>query len=271
MGGSLSMGKSSSSGRSSASGRSFVDPTQAGYLADLYGRGAGLTASQMGEVGPWAQGAASDLYGYGRSLLPGSFGSPGAAQARAALMGRGITAPRIALQEAADLDPYLAQVGGDIVRQLQRQLGGAGGIGTGFGVAGTAGGGREQVERGLAQEAALNAFASQSAAMRLADLEQRRQLAGQQALLEQGATSQDLERLQAAGRLGLGETEAELAGRGLGLQSLSPLLNLGLTGYGAAWSPLLAYREVLGPAVTLEERSQTSRDRSSGWNFGLGS
>ena len=270
MGGSLGLGKNQSRGSSTATGRSFVDPAQAGYLADLYGRGAGLTAAQMAQVGPWAQGAASDLYGYGRALLPGQFGSPGAAAARAGLMGRGVTAPRIALQEAADLDPYLQAVGGDIVRQLQRQLGGAGGIGTGYGVAGTAGGGREQVERGLAQEAALNAFAQQSAAMRLADLEQRRGLAGQQALLEQGATAQDLQRLQMAGQLGLGESQADLAGRALGLQSLAPLMNLGLSGYSAAWAPLMAYRDILGPAVTLEERQAQERQSSSGWNFALG-
>lgn len=80
---------------------------------------------------------------------------------------------------SSQIEPVIGTLGEDINRQLQRMLGGAGGVNTQSALAGGLGGGRNQVERGLAQEGALQEFGRQAGQLRLSDYQQRQQLQGQ--------------------------------------------------------------------------------------------
>lgn len=111
------------------------------------------------------------------------------------------------------IEPVIGTLGEDINRQLQRMLGGAGGVNTASALGGTLGGGRNQVSTGLAQEAALQQFGQQAGQLRLADYQQRQQLA-QQALGQAGGLYG-----QGVGqRLGAMGVAGDLQGQALGSQ-----------------------------------------------------
>lgn len=224
--------------------KSFVDPSQDKYLQEIYGQASGLNRDAMGRADQFGRTEGADLYAGGRANLPGQGGSQGARDAAGRLAsGVGITDPGM-------LDPYLSAVGNDITEQLMRQLGGAGGIGTGFGVGGTAGGGRESVERGIAQGDAARTFATVAGKARMDDLAQRRQL---------GLDSQI-----AAGGMSLGEGRLGLD-QSMGYQqALNPLMNLGLGGINAGYSSLLNYKNVLGAPTVLDQMQQRGRSQNEG-------
>jgi hypothetical protein len=138
------------------------------------------------------------------------------------------------------LGQQIGQLGEDINRQLQRQISGAGGIGSGAIGAGQGPlGGRAQVAQGIAQQGALDAFSRGATSLRGQDI--GRQLGAAQALggLEQGGIQQQLQagaqlgqfgvqglgalgqqqQIQQGGQqLGLGAQQIGLGAQGLGLQ-----------------------------------------------------
>lgn len=149
-GGIVSMGKSESKQTSGATNQStgqsnsFIDPGQRSFLQQLWGTAAQQYPNMQGLAQNFMD-RSGELYSQGQGLL-GQLGG--------------------ATSGVVD------QLGIDINRQLQRQLGGAGGIDSGFQMSGTFGGGRNQIERGLAQEGALNQFGTQAANLRLGGVEQ---------------------------------------------------------------------------------------------------
>lgn len=142
---------------------SFIAPEQRGFLQQLWGQAAQAYPSMQDMATRYSR-QSDDLYAQGQGLLSQLTGATGG---------------------------MIDQVGEDINRQLQRQLGGAGGIDSQAAMMGGMGGGRNQVERGLAQEGALDAFGRQAAGLRLAGNESAMQaLPGLQGLLGSGMTAQ---------------------------------------------------------------------------------
>ena len=168
-GGSTGMGKSESSTKqgsqqqSSGQSNSFIDPGQRAFLEQLWGT-AQQQYPQMQGMARDFQNRSGELYSQGQGLLQQLGGATGG---------------------------VIDQMGMDINRQLQRQLGGAGGIDSGFQQSGTFGGARNGIERGLAQEAALNQFGTQAANLRLqGNLASQSALPGLLGMQETGMTAQ---------------------------------------------------------------------------------
>ena len=193
---------------------------------------------QLGNV-PGAQGirggqAISQLtggIGGGISALQGIAGGQGQSQASQALAQQ-------AFGQSPVLGQQIGQLGEDINRQFQRQVGGAGGITAGAIGAGQGGlGGRAQVATGLASEAALNAFSRGATDLRGQDI--GRQLGAAQALggLESQGIQQQLQAGQALGQFGLGglgalgqQQQIQQGGQQLGLAGQQ--IQLGQQGLG---------------------------------------
>ena len=214
-------------------GQTFVDPSQQPFLDTLREQATGLAGSQQGQIGEFAFPFAEELLGGGRDLLAslssGSFADP--------------------LREFT-LDDSLVEgqidaLGTDINEQLQRFLGGAGGLGSNFALGGTLGGGRQQVQEGIATGDALRAFATESAGLRGADVAQRQ-------------------------RLGLDQATslANLTGQGqiAGLDNLQGLFDLGLSPFGAEFGPLEALSGIIGDPTVLREEFGQGTTASSGQN-----
>lgn len=175
---------SSNKSQSKQTGSSFVDPAQQPYLDSLRsgvtGAFAGLP-SQQPLFDQASRGAGilantnftdpASLYGPTRQSLAGFTGNnPYAAKL-------GASADQLRRGESPGVDRVIGNLGEDINRTLQRMLGGAGGVDTASQLSGTFGGGRNEVERGIATEGALNAFGTQAGQIRLNDYQQRQQQA----------------------------------------------------------------------------------------------
>ena len=202
------------------------------------GQAPGGLGQQLGQV-PGAQGiqggqAIGQLtggIGGGISALQGIAGGQGQSQAQQALA-----------QQAFGQNPVLGQqigqLGEDINRQLQRQIGGGGGIVSGAIAAGQGGlGGRAQVATGLASEGALQAFGRGATELRGQDI--GRQLGAAQALggLEQQGIQQQLQAGAQLGQFGLGglgalgqQQQIQQGGQQLGLAGQQ--IQLGQQGLG---------------------------------------
>jgi hypothetical protein len=205
-------GKSKKSSRSqseSASGQfsnTFIDPAQAGFLQMIREQAAGLYPGAQG-VGNDMLAQSQQLFGQGQRLLGDLTGATGG---------------------------VIDQLGGDIARQVQRQIGGAGGVDSNAALAGALGGGRNQVMRALVNEAGLNEFGQQAANLRL------------------GGTTAALQGLPTLLNLGLGGMQAQWAP----LQALSAI-------YGDP--------TVLSRSEGWERSRGTSRSSGSAWNVsGIG-
>ena len=253
----ISFGKSSSSQQATSQQRAFVDPAQESFLRNLRTQAQQLQGQQQGQVGDLF-GLAQGLQGQGQQFLQGIQGvqgqlgqAQGPSQAQQALQ-----------QQAFGQNPVLGQqigqLGEDINRQLQRQVGGAGGITAGAIGAGQGGlGGRAQVATGLASEAALNAFSRGATELRGQDI--GRQLGAAQALggLELGQQGQQLQGLLGAGQLGLG-----------GLGALQGQFNLGLSPFQGQFQPLQNLAGIIGAPTVLSQGTAQSTGGTSGFNFG---
>lgn len=223
---------------------SFVDPAQAGYLDSLRSGATNVLGSQPSYQPNFNQAAA------GQNRLAGTqFADPyatlqPAADRFAGFNGANPYASQLAQYSAdvaqpggASVDQVIGNLGSDINRQLQRMLTGAGGVNTESALAGTLGGGRNQVNTGIAQEGALNQFATQSGQIRLADYQARRQEQLQrQALGQQALTS--------AGQL-------YGAGQGQNLAAIGGMANVGQAGLGAEVGQGSALGTILGQAQGL--------------------
>lgn len=284
--GSLGFSKSKSS--SSSEQRSFVDPAQQRFLEQARTGAAGLQQQQQGQIGPAAFGLAGQLGGQGQQFLQGiqgtqsalgNLGQAGFGQGQAGIdalsgIAGGTNQSLQALQAQAlgqnpNLGTQIGQLGEDINTQLQRQLGGAGGLGAqAIGAGQALQGGRGQVAGGIANEAALQQFQRGATQLRSDDI--GRQLQASQAALgaQQGAGG-------ALGQLGLqqglgqqGNELAGLLGQGqLGLGGLGQLqgqFNLGLSPFQAEFSPLQNLAGIVGGPTVLSEGS--SKGKSSAFS-----
>lgn len=257
-------GKSSSkqSSVSSSEGfgasQSYVNPEQAGYLAQLYGAGSGVAGQQMGTIGADASSIGGSLFDQASNFLR-TLGGTGAATGQAAAGLTGFRPDFTAGGAAAS--GVVDQLGADIARQLERQTTGAGGIDSTAALAGNLGGGRNQVERGIAQEGALETFGREAGNLRL-----------------QAGQSAEAMRLQALGQGGQLTAAGEQLGAGAagaGLSQLPDVFNLGLAPYAAQFGPLQALSSLLGSPTVLNsaaERSSSStvsKGKSKGFEFGI--
>ena len=283
MGGSLSSSKS----KSQSTQETFIDPSQGPFLQQLRQAAQGLQGQQQGQIGQLF-GQAEGLLGQGQQFLGGiggtqqqlgQFGQASFGQGQAGIdaltgIAQGTNPAAQALQrQAQGQNPFLQQqitgLGEDINQQLQRQLGGAGGIGTEAGLAGQRGGGRQGVESGLAQEAALTQFQRGATGLRSQDI--GRQLQAASGLL--GFQGQAASQLGGLGQQqGLGNQASMLQGLlgqgqlGLGgLGALQGQFNLGFSPFQAEFSPLQSLAGIIGQPTVLS----TGQSTGSGSSFGV--
>ena len=218
-------------------GQSVIDPAQAPFLDFLRSQATQLASQQQPAIGEFAFPFAQELLSGGADLLTqlgsGSFADP----LRDFELGPGL------------IEDQITALGEDINTQLQRQIGGAGGIGSQFNLGGTRGGGRQGVQEGIANEAALNAFSRESAGLRGADAALRNQLG--------------LDRATSLSQLLGGGAESALSG-------LQPLFNLGISPFEAQFGPLQALSQIVGDPQTLFEDFAQGTTAASGGGIDLG-
>jgi len=247
--------------------RSFVDPAQAGFLQQLrtQAQGAAFPASQQaGAFGQQfgGQQGAEVIQGLAQQFGNAVPGLGAAQQALAGFQNQGFQAENPLLGESFVGD-QIDQLGGDINRQLQRQIGGAGGLNTQAVLAGNLGGGRNQVQRGIANEGALDAFSRGATQLRAGDLAQRQQLTNQLGLGNlQGALAgqgQQLQALQGAGQLAGAQEQFRQQGLGSQIGAQGDAFNLGLGGINAGLGPLGALAGIIGSPTVLSVGEGRSR------------
>ena len=182
------------------------------------------------------------------------------------------------------IDGQIDALGTDINRQLQRQNVGIGQEAT---MGGARGGSRQGVAEGIAQEGALNEFATGSANLRAQDaaLQQQLQSQGQSQALQaqmfgasglqggsQFQTAQELSGLQGASAGTNQLSGINQGGASQGLGQLQNQFNLGLSQFGAEFSPFANLAGLFDPIMQANSQSASSGQSSSdgGFNFSLG-
>ena len=217
--------------------QTFVDPAQQAFLDFLRTQGAGVAQGQQQAIGDFAFPFASQLLSGGTELLnslsSGAFADP---------------LRNFELNDSL-IEGQISALGTDIDTQLQEFLGGAGGLGSEFVLGGTLGGGRQQVQEGIATRGAIDAFARESAGLRGADAAQRQRLG-----LDQ-ATS--LSQLQGGGQ----ETA---------LSNLQNLFNLGISPFDAQFAPLLNLAQLIGDPTRLQESFGQGTTGAAGGGIDIG-
>lgn len=250
-------GKSTSSSRQQATGQStsqaqtFVDPAQQDFFNFIFGTGQGIAQGQLGAggTGDIAAQLGGTLLGQGQDILGTLFGGP---QGQTSSIIEQLRNPEFLSTEAGQraLDPVIGQLGQDINTQLQRQLTGAGGLASEAQVAGNLGGGRDQVQRGIAQEGALQTFGREAANLRLGGFQQGQGLRAD-LLGQAGALSGQQVGQQIGGQLG-------------GLSNLQNIFNLGLAPGNAQFNPLMMLSALLGDPNILSQAFSQSSTQSTG-------
>jgi hypothetical protein len=170
------------------------------------------------------------------------------------------------------IDAVIGNLGSDINRQLQRMLTGAGGVNTQSALAGTLGGGRNEVASGIAQEGALNTFGTQAGQLRLSDYQQR-QAQALQAMQAAGGfygagQGQQLGAAQALGGLDSATVQAQLA-QGLGQGALQT--QAGALGFSPFSNQMTLWQQlanVIGPNVS--QSTSKGKSESAGLSIGQG-
>lgn len=278
--------------------RSFVDPTQAGFLQQLFPAAANLAFGQLpgiqlaaNELGAGLltsgqqfvqglQGAAAGLpagltasigglldIGGGGGVLPGNQLISGAAQSAQGLLGvnPGL-APSISFLQDM-IQNNLAATSGTIAGQAT--------------LGGSTGGSRQALATGLAAQESTRQFAGGAAALISQEFAGRQalapQLVGQQLfagqLLNQGAlgqTAQQLQAFEAAGGLAAQGQAGQTQAAGVGIAGLPGIFDLGIAPFNAAFNPLLALSSILGtPATIVSEGRLDSFGRTDEQSFGL--
>ena len=182
------------------------------------------------------------------------------------------------------IDGQIDALGTDINRQLQRQNVGIGQEAT---MGGARGGSRQGVAEGIAQQGALNEFATGSANLRSQDaaLQQQLQQQGQSQALQaqmfgasglqggsQFQTAQELSGLQGASAGTNQLSGINQGGASQGLGQLQNQFNLGLSQFGAEFSPFANLAGLFDPIMQANSQSASSGQSSSdgGFNFSLG-
>ena len=251
---STSQSTSISAGSSAAFDRTFVDPAQTDFLQSVRGQAADVAGNTIGTVGELAGGIAEQ----GQSLIDRlSAENLNPATARLLDFRSSISPERL---QPGNIEPVIAALGEDINRQLQRQLTGAGGIGSEFALAGSLGGGRNQVEAGIAGEGAISAFAREAGQIRAAD-EARVSGANQAADLQAQLANAgfDIQALTQAGVLS-GQTSALNQQGQLAAANLLPqLFNLGLAPANFDQATLQFLSGIIGTPTVLSEGVDVSQ------------
>ena len=182
------------------------------------------------------------------------------------------------------IDGQIDALGTDINRQLQRQNVGIGQEAT---MGNARGGSRQGVAEGIAQQGALNEFATGSANLRAQDaaLQQQLQQQGQSQALQaqmfgasglqggsQFQTAQELSGLQGASAGTNQLSGINQGGASQGLGQLQNQFNLGLSQFGAEFSPFANLAGLFDPIMQANSQSASSGQSSSdgGFNFSLG-
>lgn len=273
--GGFSGGKGRSKSGSSSS--SFVLPQQLGGLEFLFNQGQSTAQGQLGQIGPAASELSQNLLGQGQgflSQLQGAGGNPLATGAAQQLFDNPLDINQGGflenLQQLANpsTDPFLQQqidfLGDDISTQVGRLLPQ---VNQDFIQGGTAGGARNQIAQGLVGEAGVQQFAQGAGALRNNALE--RSLAANQAglgsLLDAGQINNA--RLSSAGQIANQGEAIGAQAAGQGLSQLNPLLNLGLSPFGAQFSPLLNLQQILGNPAILNQSQSFGKSSSDQFSF----
>ena len=280
MGGASKSSQSSDSRSSTDSfsnANTFVDAGQQPFLDQLRSAASGLVAGQQ-NIGAAASDISSGLFDQGQQAIGGLL-APGQNSAIGALQGFNPGSPQIQGPDfsQSQVGGVIDQLGTQINTQLQRQLGGAGGINSDAVLSGGLGGGRNQVERGIAQQGALDTFGRQAAGLEFQDLARRQGLQSQQGIaqagFDQNNQQQMLQALTQSGQLQGQANQQGLAGNQAALNGLSGQFNLGLSPFAAAFQPLNNFADILGgPTVLSQARSQStgrSRGQSQGSSVGF--
>jgi hypothetical protein len=256
-----SSSRQSSTAQQFSAGQSYTDPASSGYFADLWREASGLAGGQMGAISDFAFPAAAQLYQEALGRIRGTEGiGAGTEAAGAALAG---FRPDVMGEAQRYADPLVERLGMDIERQTGRAIGGAGGADTAAALAGSLGGGRNQVERALIEESGLNAFATGAAGIR-----ERAQQTGL------GSEQMRLQALLGSGELASAAGGLDLQGIQTALAGMPTAFNLGMSGFGAQQMPLDFLSRILGDQKVLQSNVSESTSRSSGkssaFSFGVG-
>ena len=228
-------GGSKSKSQQNSSSSTFVDPNQQPYLQDLYRQGAALQQAQqplVNEISGNLQSGLSNQGNFVGGQLQQQAGGGGVYQ-------QGLQ------QLGSQSNPYLNQqvqgLGGDIQRFLSQSLQG---VGQGFNTAGQYGSSRQGLAEGQAITGAINEFGQQAANLRGGDLTRQAQALQAGGQLQQGASGQQL-------------------------GSLQDRFDLGLSGFGAQWNPLLAQQQLVGRPNNLSEATSSGSGGSASANLGF--
>ncbi len=222
----MSFGASAS--ESDAKSRSYIDPTQLGYLQQLWGAGNTL----MNQFGPGA------YFDQANQTAQGAlgFGTPGAQTFAGGAAGNLAGQQQLA-QNMNSQSPWLNQQIGNLGQDISRNLAQnilpelrSGGIAAGAGP--TAGGGG--IAQGMAAEAAQRDFATQATQLRAADVMRQQQAA--QAL-----------------------TASQMAGAQGALSGMGQMYNMGMAPWQAMWLPLQMQAGLLGRPTIVGEGDEDSR------------
>ena len=259
--------------------QTFVDPAQQGFLNFLANQGQGIAQGQLGPggVGAFAQGQAQQLGGVGQNLLGilqgGAQGTGLGGQLAGAVQGvtpGGAPGTQFLQDRISQQNPFLneqiTQLGQDIGQQFRESI--LPSIRRGATQIGALGGGRQGVAEGIAAEGAQRSFAQQAANLRFSDVGLRQAAAAQ---LQQAALAGG----QLAGS-GLGQ---QLTAAQAGIGSLGGLQQLGLSPFGAAFSPLQQLGQLIGGPTVLSQGTSfgqslsqsQQRAQSQGTSFGQSS
>ena len=260
--------QSQSFGQGTSQAQTFVNPQQVPFFQSLFQQGSQLANQQLGPIAQQGNALSGQLLTSGQQFISGLQGQAsgigagvgdaisgllnfGQAGAQAPGVNPGVGGQISALQDA--IQANLQATTGTIAGQATLQ--------------GQTGGSRQALATGLAAQESQRQFAGGAAGLISQDFAQQQATGLAQSQQRLGA-------LQAAGQIGnqaaLGQAGAGQAGLG----ALGGLFELGLGGFGAAFSPLQQLAQLLGsPTVLSQAQSQQTRSASgfgSGSSFDLG-
>lgn len=290
-------GASESSSRNEASASQQIDPTQLGFLANLWASASGLANRSLGPVTLQANQLGGGLLTSGQRFIEGLSGAAGGlgAGVNSAIGGLlgfgGASTPGNALIQSAGAgaggllsgpNPGLQAQTSVLSDMIQANLAATQGtIASQATLGGATGGSRQALATGLAAQEAQRQFGAGASNLVSQDFAARQalapqllgtQLAAGQALnagpLQQSALQ--LQALQSAGSLGNAGRAGQIGAGTAGLGGLGGLFDLGMGTSMAGFQPLLALASILGGPTVLSESESSGESSSSAFRFGLG-
>lgn len=257
--------------------QSYIDQTQMGFLSDMWQQAqqaagaARPAAQQVGQIGMAGAGVQQELAG---QLAQGGGANP--FQAQLQNFQGGFTPVQAPGMRA--VDEQIGALGTDIDTQLQRMMGGAGGINSQAAMAGGLGGGRNQVQQGIAMGDASRAFASEAAGLRGQAASEFNQRQMQAQMMNQGAEqnqfAQQLQAMMGGGQMFGQQAALDQAGLMGAGDMAGQAVSTGMMGLGAQFAPLQAFAALLGGPTVLGQgqdfntQSSASRGSSESTSFG---